>query len=71
MRPLSEQSFETVIAFLKLVVEHGSGLSPGDGWAPMQSFLTPPAFQLFSRQYWWQQAHDQERIGWEELTHPL
>ncbi|KIP11326.1 hypothetical protein PHLGIDRAFT_114722 [Phlebiopsis gigantea 11061_1 CR5-6] len=61
MRLLSERTFETVLAFLKMIVDHGSGLSPSDGWAPMQTFLSPQAFQLFSRQYWWQKAGNQER----------
>lgn len=69
--PLTEKSFETVVAFLKMIVETVSGLSPASGWSPMRSFLTPQAFQLFSRLYWAEQARNEDREGWDELTCPL
>lgn len=56
---------------MKMIVESVSGLDPQKGWAPMRSFLTPQAFQLFSRVYWQEQVNNSHREGWEELTYPL
>lgn len=56
---------------MKMIVESVSGLDPLKGWAPMRSFLTPQAFQLFSRVYWQEQVNNSNREGWEELTYPL
>ncbi|KAI0343688.1 hypothetical protein BDW22DRAFT_1356202 [Trametopsis cervina] len=68
--PLTPNTFETVVAFLRTIVETMAGLSPADGWSPMRSFLTPQAFQLFSRTYWAEQER-KGRKGWEELQYPL
>ncbi|KAI0090719.1 hypothetical protein BDY19DRAFT_904984 [Irpex rosettiformis] len=68
--PLTPNTFETIVAFLKMIVETVSGLSPKDGWSPMRSFLTPEAFQLFSIQYWDRQRNA-SRTGWGELNHAL
>lgn len=53
-----------------MIVDSVAGLSPTDGWSPMRSFLTPEAFQLFSRSYWAEQKKA-GRDGWEELYHAL
>ena len=68
--PLTPPAFETVVAFLRMIVDTVSGLSPTEGWLPMRAFLTPEAFQLFSRTYWAEQKR-KGREGWEELLHPL
>lgn len=54
-KPLTQETLETVLEFLLVVLEEMSTTSPLDGWLPLREYLTPPAFQMFARRYFGEQ----------------
>lgn len=54
-KPLTQETLETVLEFLLVVLEEMSATSPLDGWLPLREYLTPPAFQMFARRYFGEQ----------------
>lgn len=69
-KPLTPETLETVLEFLLTVQEDMSGTSAQDGWSPMREYLTPQAFQHFSRRYFREQR-EKGRDGFDGPFAPL
>lgn len=54
-KPLTSETFEVVLEFLASIAQDMSNTSPQRGWFPLREYLTPQAFQHFSRRYFREQ----------------
>lgn len=69
-KPLTPETFETILEFISVILQDISSVFVGDGWCPMQEQFTPQAFQLFSRRYFREQR-EKGRLSFEGPFEPL
>ncbi|EKM61894.1 uncharacterized protein PHACADRAFT_248801 [Phanerochaete carnosa HHB-10118-sp] len=69
-KPLTPETFETILEFISIVVQDIASVFVSDGWCPMKEQFTPQAFQLFSRRYFREQR-EKGRLSFEGPFEPL
>ena len=67
---LTPETLETVLEFLLQVIEDMSHVEGADGWGPLHEYLTPRAFEMFSRTYFRLQR-EKGRVGFDGPYAPL
>ena len=69
-KPLTAEALEVILEFLATIVQDMSGTPTQRGWLPLREYLTPQAFQHFSRKYFREQR-EKGRDGFDGPFAPL
>lgn len=68
-KPLLKATLEAIYAFHGKIL-NGAGYPESDGWAPIREYMTPAAFQFFSRDHFEKQK-EKKRVGFDPFYEPL